>query len=98
MPRVVFSPAALRDLHRLREFSRPKSPNAATRSAKVIIKAIQGLSRQPDIGRPAEDLGPGYRELPIDFGNTGYLALYRRINDEVIIVALRHQLEDAYRG
>ena len=96
MPRVIFSPAAFRDLQRLREFLREKSPAAAMRSAQVIIKAVQVLGLQPGIGRPAEDLGPGCRELPIDFGNSGYLALYRQRGDEVIILALRHQLEDDY--
>ena len=97
MPRVTLSPGALRDLQRLREFLRPKSPEAAQRSAKVIIKAIQVLGLQPGIGRPAEDLGPECRELPIDFGSSGYLALYRHKGDEVIILAIRHQLEDAYK-
>ena len=96
MPRVTLSPGALRDLQRLREFLRLKSVEAAQRSASVIIKAIQVLGLQPGIGRPAEDLGPDYRELPIDFGNSGYLALYRLVGEDVIILALRHQLEDKY--
>jgi plasmid stabilization system protein ParE len=98
MPRVILSPAALRDLQRLRDFLRTKSPEAAKRSAKVIVKAIQILSLQPGIGRPAEELGPECRELPIDFGSSGYLALYRQRGDDIIILALRHQLEDDYKG
>jgi plasmid stabilization system protein ParE len=97
MPRVILSPGAFRDLQRLREFLRPKSQEAAQRSARVIIKAIQVLGIQPGIGRPAEDLGPDCRELPIDFGSSGYLALYRLKGDEVIILAIRHQLEDEYK-
>lgn len=97
MPRVILSPGAFRDLQRLREFLRPKSQEAAQRSARVIIKAIQVLGLQPGIGRPAEDLGPDCRELPIDFGSSGYLALYRLKGDEVIILAIRHQLEDEYK-
>ena len=97
MPRVILSPAALKDLQRLREFLRPKSPEAARRSALVIVKAVQVLGLQPGIGRPADDFGPEYRELPIDFGSTGYLALYRPKGDEVVILAIRHQLEDSYQ-
>lgn len=97
MPRVILSPAALKDLQRLREFLRPKSPEAAKRSAKVIVKAIQILSLQAGIGRPAPDLGPECRELPIDFGGSGYLALYRQRGDDIIILALRHQLENDYQ-
>lgn len=75
---------------------RPKSIQAAQRSASVTIKAIQILGLQPGIGRPAEDLGPDYRELPIDFGSSGCLALYRLVGEDVIILALRHQLENKY--
>ena len=98
MPRVILSRVALKDLQRLREFLRPKSPEATRRSAQVIIKAVQVLSLQPGIGRPADDLGTEYRELPIDFGSTGYLALYRLKGNDVIILAIRHQLEDGYKS
>jgi plasmid stabilization system protein ParE len=98
MPRVILSPAAFRDIQRLRDFLRPKSPEVARRSAKVIVKAIQVLGLQPGIGRPAEDLGPDCRELPIDFGSSGYLALYRQRGDDVVILALRHQLENDYKA
>ena len=97
MPRVSLSSAALGDLQRLREFLRPKNPEAAKRAAKVIIKAVQVLGLQPGIGRPAPDLGPECRELPIDFGGSGYLALYRQRGDDIIILALRYQLEDEYK-
>ena len=63
----------------------------------MIIKAIQVLGFQPGIGRPAEDLGPECRELPIDFGSNGYIALYRLKGDEVIILAIRHQPENEYK-
>lgn len=98
MPRVILSPAALRDLQRLRDFLRPKSPEAAQRAASAIVKAVQVLSLQPGVGRPAEDLGTEFRELPIDFGSTGYLALYRQRGDDVVVLALRHQLEDDYQA
>ena len=97
MPRVILSPGALRDLQRLREFLKPKSVEAAQRSAKVIIKAIQVLGLQPGIGRPADDLGADCRELPIDFWNSGYMALYRLSGNTVIVLALRHQLKDEYK-
>jgi len=94
---VIISQAALRDLQRRREFLRPKSPEVVKRSAQVIVKSLQILALQPAIGRPAEDLGPECRELPIDFGSSGYLALYRHKNEDAIVLALRHQLEDDYK-
>ena len=50
------------------------------------------------IGRPIEDRD-GLRELVIDFGASGYLALYRfePALDAVTILAIKHQREDDYK-
>lgn len=96
MPQVRFAPAALRDLERLREFLRPKNPTAAKRTGETIIKAVQTLGQQPQIGRPIEDMPPEYREWPIDFGDSGYIALYRYEGDLVTVLAVRHQREAGY--
>lgn len=96
MSRVKFSPAALGDLERLREFLRPRNPAAAKRAAVVIIKAVQLLGQQPQIGRPSEEMDIEYRELLIDFGDSGYVALYRYECDLVTVLSLRHQKEAGY--
>jgi plasmid stabilization system protein ParE len=41
-------------------------------------------------------MGSEFRELPIDFGDTGYIALYRFEHDAVIVLAIRHQKEAGY--
>ena len=50
------------------------------------------------IGRPVED-HDDLRELVIDFGASGYLALYRfePTMDAVTILAIKHQREDDYK-
>ncbi len=94
MPQVNFAPAALRDLERLREFLRPKNPTTAKRAAAAIIKSLQILSHQPHIGRPVEDMPDEFREWPIEFGDSGYLARYRYDHSEhVTVLAIRHQKE-----
>lgn len=94
MPQVRFAPAALRDLERLRDFLRPKNPTAAKRAAAAIIKAVQVLGQQPHIGRPVADLPEEFREWPIDFGDSGYVARYRYDGgDNVTVLAIRHQKE-----
>ena len=90
MPQIIFAPSALRDLERLREFLRPKNPAAAKRTAVVIVKAVQMLSQHPLMGKPADD---DYRELPIAFGDSGYVVLYCYAEPTVIVVAVRHQKE-----
>jgi plasmid stabilization system protein ParE len=89
MPHVRFSPAALGDLTKLRNA-------AAKRAAQAIIQTIKILEEFPFLGRPLEDLNGNYRELPIDFGDSGYLALYGYERDIVTILAIRHQKESGY--
>lgn len=96
MSQVKFAPAALADLSRLREFLRLKNPAAAKRAAAAIIKAVQLLGQYPQIGRPAEEMDIEYRELLIDFGDSGYIALYRYEAEVVTVLSLRHQREAGY--
>jgi plasmid stabilization system protein ParE len=96
MPQVRIAPAALRDLERLREFLGTKNPSAAKRAAAAIMKSIQLLGLQPQIGRPIEDMNAEFRELPIEFGDTGYIASYHYAGDTVTVLAIRHQKEAGY--
>ena len=93
---MIYAPGAICDLQRLREFLRPKNPVAARRAADTIIKAVQVLALQPQIGRPVEDMPPEYREWLIDFGDSGYVARYRFEGETVTILAVRHQKEAGY--
>lgn len=96
MPQIIFSPNALRDLDRLREFLRPKNPDAAKRAATAIAKSIRLLNQHPQAGRPVEDLSEEYRELLIDFGDSGYIAMYRYQDSLVTVLAIKHQKEVGY--
>jgi plasmid stabilization system protein ParE len=98
MPSVKFAAGALRDLVRLRTFLRHKNPIASQKAAETIIQSVQILQQHPHIGRPMENMAPGYREFIIGFGHYGYVALYRLDGDAVTVVALRHQLEAGYHS
>ena len=98
MSSVKFATGALRDLVRLRAFLQHKNPIASQKAAATIIQSVQILKQYPQIGRPVNEMKPGYRELVIGFGNYGYVALYRLDGDTAIIVAIRHQLEAGYRS
>ncbi len=97
MPRVIFSPAAIRDLEGIRAFLRPKNPSAAKRAGEAIIQGVQALGAHPQMGHLVEDLPEQYREWLVDFGDSGYVARYRIDNDTVTILAVRHQKEAGYR-
>lgn len=96
MPRLIWSPAALLDVQRLYRFLAPKNVEAARRAVKTIRESVQILALQPGIGRPAQDMEPEYREWLIDFGQSGYVALYRFDGQTALIVAVRHQKEFDY--
>lgn len=96
MPRLIWSPPALRDVQRLYRFLAEKSPDAAMRAMKEIRGQMNVLAYQPGIGRPAEGMEPEFREWLIDFGGSGYIALYRYDGDTAVILAVRHQREAGY--
>lgn len=96
MPQVIFSPAAIRDLERLREFLRPKNPSAAKRAGETILKSMRALGANPRMGRLVEDLPEQYREWLVDFGDSGYVARYRIDGDALTILAVRHQREAGF--
>ena len=96
MPQVIFSPAALRDLERLRAFLWSKNRSAAKRASETVLQGVQALGAHPRIGRPVENLPEQYREWLIDFGDSGYVARYRIDDEAVIILAVRHQKEAGF--
>jgi plasmid stabilization system protein ParE len=96
VPRLIWTPHALADVQRLHHFLRAKDADAAGRAVAAIRASVQILAQHPRIGRPVEDMEPEYREKPIDFGNSGYVALNRLDGEQVTILAVRHQREAGY--
>ena len=101
--RVRLTRAATEDLERLfdfvleRELQRSHGdPDLAGRALQAIRDGISGLSRSPFTCRKASQ-SPFLRELVIPFGRSGYVALFEIVDGEnVVISAVRHQLEDDY--
>lgn len=97
MPQVIFAPAAVRDIQRLRDFLAPKSADAARRAGEAIRQGVKMLATYPLMGRMVDDLPQHYREWLIDFGDSGYVARYRVDDDRVVILAVRHQREAGFK-
>jgi len=94
---VVYSEHVLANLERAFDFLIAHDPQAARGAASAIREAVETLSSHPLIGRSiAGDL----RELVISYGKTGYIALYRFLpaQDQIRILAIRHQRELDYQG
>lgn len=97
MSRVIITEGAALGLKRCRQFLTNKSSEALRHAANVIRERFDLLVSQPEIGRPlGDDLD--LRELPIEFGDSGYVALYRYDSsaDVVYVLAFRHQKEAGY--
>ena len=96
MPRLIWSPAALRDVARPREFLAGKNPDAARRAVATIRHGVRLLGVHPEVGRPVEELSPEFREWPIGFGSTLYVVLYRADDGGAVILSVRHGREVGY--
>ncbi len=97
MPQVIVTEGAIDGLKRCREFLLKNAPDGALRAGQTIEHQFALLEITPNIGRPLDDL-PELRELIIQFGDSGYVALYRYTPDidKVFILAFRHQKEVGY--
>ena len=96
MPRLIWTPPALADVQRLYRFLAPKDEAAVRRTVKAIRAGVRVLAHQPEVGRPAENMDLAFREWPIEFGSSGYIALYRFDGEIAAILAVRHQKEAGY--
>lgn len=94
---VRLAPAAAADLQRLFEFLAQQDIDAAERARLAIAKAFAFLQDFPFACRKASPDYPFLREMLIEFGSAGYVALYEiESGDTVAILAVRHQREDDY--
>ena len=97
MATVEITQRAFADLERLFDFIAAENPQKAREQILSVRKALELLADHPLLGRLAED---GRRELILSRGRYGYIAKYRWLpaEDIVLILAVRHQLETGYAG
>ncbi len=97
MPQVKLSDKARNDLRRLYSFLADKDASVAGRALEAIEVALLTIEKFPEMYRYADEESE-LRELVIEFGSSGYVALYfwDEIIDVVIVLAVKHQLEDDY--
>jgi plasmid stabilization system protein ParE len=93
--RVEVTERALGDLERLFDFIAEEDPTRARKQLLSVRRALELLADHPLLGREAEE---GRRELILSRGRYGYVAKYRWLpaEDVVLILAVRHQREAGY--
>lgn len=95
MARVEITERAIGDLERLFDFIAEEDPARARKQLLSVRWALELLADHPLLGREAEE---GRRELILSRGRYGYIAKYRWLpaEDVVLILAVRHQREAGY--
>jgi len=93
--RVEITARAMGDLERLFDFIAEEDPARACKQLLSVRRALQLLVDHPLLGREAEE---GRRELILWRGRYGYIAKYRWLpaEDVVLTLAVRHQREAGY--
>jgi plasmid stabilization system protein ParE len=93
--RVEVTARGLADLERLFDFIATESLRRARERLLNVRRAFELLADHQLLGRLAED---GRRELVLARGRYGYIAKYRWLpaDDVVLILAVRRQLEAGY--
>ena len=95
MARVEITARAMGDLERLFDFIAEEDRARACKQLLSVRRALELLADHPLLGREAEE---GRRELILSRGRYGYIAKYRWLpaEDVVLILAVRHQREAGY--
>jgi plasmid stabilization system protein ParE len=96
MTPVIWAPPALRDIARIHGFLASNNRDAARRAVRAIRQRVKALSAHPEIGRPVGEMAHEFREWFVQFGNSGYVVLYRYDGRQVAILAVRHSREAGY--
>jgi len=97
MATVEITQRALTDLERLFDVIAAENPKKAREQILSVREAFELLAGNPLLGRSAEN---GRRELILFRGRYGYIAKYRWLTAEdiVLVRAVRPQLEAGYAG
>ncbi len=95
--KLRLTPGAAEDLRRLFDYLAERDLSTAERARAAIEKAFDFLQTFPFACRKATSEQPFLREMVIEFGGAGYVALYE-IEDgaTVTVLAVRHQREDDF--
>ena len=92
---IVWLAGASRDVERLKNFIKPKSPQVAQRAARRIIQGVMILRDNPGAGKPVENM-VNYRDLTLGFGSGDYIVRYREDGQRIVIIRVRHSREKGF--
>jgi toxin ParE1/3/4 len=90
---ILFSPDAVLDVERVRDFLGKSNPEAARRALALIWSAIDRLQEFPALGMPTADAD--IRQIVVRFGSSGYIVRYAVIAEsgDILITRVWHGRE-----
>lgn len=92
--KLTYSPEAVADLMRIREFIAQHNPSAANRIAAELLSRIEQLCSFPEIGRVIEQ-PPSQSIIAIrDFSFGNYIVRYVGYADSLTILRIWHHYEN----
>lgn len=95
--RLRLTPQAADDMQRLFEFLAERDIQAAEHARNTLGKSFEFLGAFPFACRKASPDHPFLREMVIEFGQAGFVALYEIDDSETVtVLAVRHQREDDF--
>jgi hypothetical protein len=100
--RIRHTPTFARDLQRVTDFMVERELASSTPDVDVVSRFADALERglgllafAPHSCRRCEE-GPAFRELLVPFGKSGCVVLFAIEDRDVVLLALRNQLEHDY--
>ena len=96
---LAFTADAREEIKQLYDFLLNIDVDVAERAMEIMESAFDTVCRNPFICHKAAggELGSRWRELLINFGSSGYVALFEIENDTTVtITAVRHQRKSDY--
>ena len=91
MTRATLSPLAAADIEAIWDYSATTWDDAqAERYVTRLRSAIEGLATHPRLGRPCDEVRPGYRKLSVG----SHLLFYRTNDTGIEIIRILHQKMD----
>ena len=88
---LTYTPEAINDLIRLREFIESKNPQAAERISRELIRGIKQLKNFPFMGIKVEEAPDP--EMIRDLIIGSYIARYLVLSNEVHVLRIWHHKE-----
>lgn len=84
---ILYSPEALSDIDRVRNFLEIRNPRAAMSAMQAIRAALARVEATPLIGKPTKE--PDIRQIVVRFGRYGYIVRYSVLSPDQTILVTR---------